>query len=160
MEKHGIMKPINQLMKEIRQAGLIYDGFVTSTIINYEAGHLVRNCFYASMIDAGREDEELLKAGWLANGRVELSDLITQARVLAAVYGWDWDELVDTGEAKLTERIDTYKQRGVRPNDKLLKSFAASQAIAIEFAETPITPESPMVAQRRDTMRRFRSSGD
>lgn len=154
------MKPIAQVMRELRAAGLIYDPFVTSTIINYEAGHLVRNCFYASMIDAGREDEEALKAGWLANGRVELSDLITQARVLAAVYGWDWDELIDTGEAKLTERIDTYKQRGVRPNDKLLKSFAKSQGIAIEFTETVVKPEWPGAAQRRDTMRRFRGSGD
>ena len=149
-------------MTQLREAGLIYDPFVTATIINYEAGHVVRNCFYASMIDEGRDDEEALKAGWLANGRVELSDLITQARVLAAIYGWDWNELVNTGEDKLTERIQTYKERGVRPNEKLLKSFAASQQIAMHFDETKVVPEKPNVeAQiRQSRMRQFRHDGD
>lgn len=133
------MKSMPRILNEIRAAGLIYDGYVTSTIINYESGHVVRNCFYAAMINEDDEGEQQLKAGWLANARVELSDLITQARILAAVYEWDWDELVDTGEAKLEERIQTYKQRGVRPNEALLKSFMKSQGmVTTPKFKTPI----------------------
>lgn len=116
------ISPIKLVLQRIKSAGLIYDPFVTASIINYEAGHLARNCFYASMVGPD-EGEQQLKAGWLANARVELSDLITQARVLAEVYGWDWDDLVSTGEDKLSERIETYKQRGVRPNDTLIASM-------------------------------------
>lgn len=115
-------KPVSQLLAEIKEAGLIYDPFVTASIISYEAGHFLRNCFYASMVGES-DSEQQLKAGWLANARVELSDLLTQTRVVAAVYGWDWQELIETGEAKLQERINTYVARGVRPNEALLKSM-------------------------------------
>lgn len=115
----------SELMRRIREAGLIYDPFVTASIISYEAGHLLRNSFYANMI-GDSDSERQLAAGWLANGKVELSDLITQARVLAAIYEWDWDELVRTGEDKLIERIQTYIERGVRPNETLLRSFQRS----------------------------------
>lgn len=133
-------KPIALILKEIREAGLIYDPYITSTIINYEAGHLVRNCFYAYL--AGHTpDEEQLRSGHLANARVELSDLITQARVLAEVLGWDFSELVSTGEAKLQERIDTYKARGVRPVDSLRANLQ-------EYMSAPVRPPGPGSAAR------------
>lgn len=117
------ISPMKLVLQRIKSAGLIYDPFVTASIISYEAGHLLRDCFYSSMIDKTKESEQQLKNGWLADAKVELSDLITQARVLAEVYGWDWDELVSTGEEKLSERIETYKQRGVRPNETLLAAM-------------------------------------
>lgn len=114
------MKPVKQLMNEIKEAGLIYDPFITASIISYEAGHLLRDSFYAHL--AGHTPaEEQLRAGWLADAKVELSDLVTQARVLAEVLGWSFEDLMETGEAKLVERIESYVQRGVRPTVQLME---------------------------------------
>lgn len=133
---------MTQILREIKEAGLIYDPVITGMIVGYEAGHMQRNCFYAAMCGDSVGEQEL-KAGWLANARVELSDLITQARVLAAVYGWTWDELVNTGEAKLLERIETYQQRGVRPQEALMKSF-------MQYMNADITsPEAVTTSRRR-----------
>lgn len=140
------MKSITVIMKEIKAAGLIYDPFVTASIISYEAGHFLRNCFYASMT-GDSESENQLKEGWLANGKVELSDLITQCRIIAEVYGWNWSNLVDTGEAKLIERIETYKARGVRPTEALLSSMIKGSGSTF-YQASPTPPVRKMT--RRD----------
>lgn len=116
------MKPVSQLMAEIKEAGLIYDPMITSFIIGYEVGHFQRNIFYANMV-GDSDSEQQLRDGWRANAKVEFSDCVTQCRILCEVMGWDWQDVIETGEAKLQERIDTYKQRKVRPNDTLMRSF-------------------------------------
>lgn len=130
------MKSMSRLLAEIRVAGLIYDPYITATILSYEAGYIVRNMFYASLVGDGK-DEQDLRAGHLANARVELGDLITQARILAELHGWDWSGLVDTGEAKIEERIADYKKRGVRPADALMRKFQSSMSAPLDSGYRP-----------------------
>ena len=114
------MLSTERLKDLLQEAGMIYDPHIVATIINYEAGYIVRNSFYAALTGPG---ELQLRAGYLANLQVELSDLITQARILASAYNWDWSELTTIGEAKLLERIDDYKARGIRPWDQLRQKW-------------------------------------
>jgi hypothetical protein len=135
------MKPVSQLMAEIKDAGLIYDPVITSMIIGYEVGHFQRNIFYAQMIDESKDSELQLRDGWLANAKIEFSDCVTQCRVLCEVMGWNWQSIVETGEAKLQERIDTYKARGVRPNTTLMNKFRQTMG-GFSLSRPAIRPRS------------------
>jgi hypothetical protein len=108
-------------------------------ILGYEQGHAMRNIFYAAMTGDSQQEQDF-KAGWEANAKVEVADLVTQARILCEIMGWDWTDVIDTGEAKLTDRIATYKQRGVRPNDTLMR--------ALMSMSSPVRAQRPPVRKR------------
>ena len=139
------MKTNTQLLAEIKAGGLIYDPYYTATILNYEAGYIVRNLFYAHTAGV-TPSEQVERNGHVANAKVELADLITQARVLCAVYDWNFNELIETGEQKLAERVETYKRRGVKANENLRRNLLAN----LDNSSISFDPYNAPRVRRRD----------
>lgn len=111
---------VRELIRVADEAGLITDPFVTATILNYEAGFVVRSMFYASST-GDSPAEKIERAGHLAFAHTELADLLTQVRILAHINGWEMGALQTMGEERLKEAAKKYTDRGVRPWDALLR---------------------------------------
>ena len=84
------------------------DPIWTTTIMTYELGSLVR-----ALVKARLKRESGDEAGtnaYVAEARVELSDLLTQAYFLAEQMGWKRLELENEGHHRFCERMKEIRQ--------------------------------------------------
>ena len=84
------------------------DDIWTTTIMTYELGSLIRALCKARVRRAWG-DEKGARA-YEAEGRIELSDLITQCRFLAEQKGWGELQLRTDGEERFLERMREYDE--------------------------------------------------
>ncbi len=77
-------------------------------ILSYELGYLNRELFYASFTNGDLKKGHLLYAG------SELSDLITQAHVLAEMLGLDWEQLQSDGAERFLDKMIRLKRGDVK----------------------------------------------
>lgn len=80
----------------------------TTQVITYELGGIIRNLIYAGHME--RQGEEKRKRAKLAEARIDLADLLTQAHLLAEQMGWELVDLENDGEERFLERMKEIKK--------------------------------------------------
>lgn len=99
--------------------------FFRLAIINYEFGDLNRSIVYSerfcndeTIFKVGDNKKVMFRDGFkdkniiLSEGKLALSDMLTQLYLLSLSLGWDWEELRKDGCQHLEERHKDFKRDG------------------------------------------------
>ena len=128
-EIHEIRKKRRELPKEIQTSGFENrlkelkkneptsdNTFFRTNIIMYEFGDLCRSVVYAERFK--NSNKTLFRDGFkdtstiLSEGKLAMSDMITQLRMLCLSFEWNFDELSELGIKHLEERQKDYIRDG------------------------------------------------
>lgn len=98
----------------------VRDWKVTTSIITYELGYMIRQLFYADVYPARAEGHRL-------QAKSDIIDVITQIEALCQDMVWDFDELRIQGAEKFLERMKQIQaQRAGGDTSKLQSSEPSS----------------------------------
>ena len=81
----------------------------TCSVITYELGSLIHH-----LIHAKHTLDEKSKAYHLAEARIDLADLLTQAYLLAEQMGWKRLPLENDGLERFQERMNEVRKGGIK----------------------------------------------
>ena len=86
--------------------------FMNSIVLQRELGLLTHAIHYGISSKANKQDEREAYA-YFAHAKTELSDVLTQCRLLCELMGWDYQELLEMGEERYLERMQELKDRRI-----------------------------------------------
>ena len=91
------------------------DPIWTTTIMTYELGSVIRALTKARNKRAFKDEKG--ERAYIAEARIELADMITQAYLLAEQMEWDIIDLENEGKARFEERMKEYNEDMAKGNE-------------------------------------------
>ena len=89
---------INSLLEAVQYGNPGETSLETTNVATYELGDLVKNLFYCKIYPE-KKDYHIIEA------KIAMTDLLIQCKTICEREGWDFNEMVDTGEKRMIERI-------------------------------------------------------
>lgn len=98
---------VDKLLEKLKRDEPTSDNqFFRLAIMAYEIGDLNRSIVYAERF----KNDEKIRAGHLANGKLALADLLAQLYLLCITMNWDFHKLRKMGAEHLAERYEDFKR--------------------------------------------------
>jgi len=94
-----LLKSKSKLLEMIEWGNPTETSLETTIVVNYEQGKVAQNLFYAKLYPEKSKY-------YMIEAKTEMSDLLTQCKVICDREGWDFDDLVKMGVDRMIERID------------------------------------------------------
>lgn len=95
------------MLREMRPVSLPSDVKTISLIMTYELGDFVK-CLVKSA--SYSYDEKLAKA-FLTEAKIGLADMLTQARLLCELLGWQFEEVKALGQERYEEAMRQFGEK-------------------------------------------------